>query len=151
MYKHDHISCVCVCLVVCEFVCIWGRWEVAEYASLHHLYHLSCKPQTWLHGIATIIFSLRLDRSTATLGKLWNQSMWFIIVPEWVFKSPPKIKSSTLSLYEQPEQVFTLFVYIAVGYSQLAPLWWKVATARFVVLNGGILTDIMPKNAIHVP
>ena len=63
-------------------------------------------------------------------------------------KNLQKIKSSTLSLYEQPEQVLPLFVYIAVGYPQLAPLWWKVATARFFVLNGGILTDVMP--ALHL-
>jgi len=43
----------------------------------------------------------------------------------------PLLESSIKSPYKQPELVSTL-IYIAVGHPQQAPLWWKIAAARFL-------------------
>jgi len=59
------------------------------------------------------------------------------------FKSPPKIKSSTLSLYEQPEQVFTFICIYSSWLSSAGSALVESGNCKIFVLNGGILTDVM--------
>jgi len=47
---------------------------------------------------------------------------------------------------KQPGPVSTL-IFIAVGHPQQTPLWWKIATTRSFMLNGGIVTDTI--SAMH--
>ena len=62
-------------------------------------------------------------------------------------KSPPLKFNEQVTLfpYKQPELVSTLTcIYVVVGHPQQPPLSWKVAIARCLILNRGIVTDTMP-------
>jgi len=56
-------------------------------------------------------------------------------------KFPLKISKPILSPYKMPAPVSILIQNLAVGYHQVAPVWWKVARQD---LNKGIVMDSIP-------
>jgi len=68
----------------------------------------------------------------------WNDHAWV----SSQFTSQKAQLRAPLSPCKQPGLVSTL-TCIAVGHPQQAPLWWKIATAKFFILNRGTVTDTM--------